>query len=233
MLFFPIGILALLWAFYALSITADEFLSPSLQQISKTFKLSESLAGVTLLAFGGGAPDVFASLSAAGGGDLEGIEMGIAVCCGSSLFLISIVNAVIIYFSTESIAVNPVFFTRDAFFLLIALITLLYAVAIRGCIDLIMSVIFIALYVAYVIAVFLQYRAYSKDANSDVACKAALAANMTELGAISNLGAKPKDLKKKRTDSDVSDSLMSYDFESQFKQESSAFYYIGDEKPRD
>ena len=86
-------------AFYLLSVTADEFLSPSLQQISKTFKLSESLAGVTLLAFGGGAPDVFASLSAAGGGDLEGIEMGIAVLVGSSLFIISVVNAVIIYYS--------------------------------------------------------------------------------------------------------------------------------------
>lgn len=52
---------------------ADEHLSPSLQRISKTFKLSESLAGVTLLAFGAGAPDVFASLSASDGADLDGI----------------------------------------------------------------------------------------------------------------------------------------------------------------
>lgn len=83
-------------AFYLLSFTADEFLSPSLQQISKTFKLSESLAGVTLLAFGGGAPDVFASLSAIKGG-FEGIEMGIAVLLGSSLFILSIISAGVIY----------------------------------------------------------------------------------------------------------------------------------------
>ena len=60
-------------AFFYLSFVADEHLSPSLQQISKTFKLSESLAGVTLLAFGAGAPDVFASLGASEKADVVGV----------------------------------------------------------------------------------------------------------------------------------------------------------------
>ena len=47
--------------------------------------MSESLSGVTLLAFGGGAPDIFASLSAASGGEIEGVEMGISTLLGSSL----------------------------------------------------------------------------------------------------------------------------------------------------
>jgi len=64
-IFYPIGLITLAVAFFLLSFTADEFLSPSLQEISKTFKLSESLAGVTLMAMGGGAPDLFASLTAA------------------------------------------------------------------------------------------------------------------------------------------------------------------------
>ena len=186
-------------AFYLLSITADEFLGPSLQQISKTFKLSESLAGVTLLAFGGGAPDVFASISAAAGGDLEGIEMGIAVLVGSSLFIISVVNAVIIFYSPNSIVLNRVFFARDAFFLFLSLVILLYAVVIRGCIDLVMSVIFIVMYVAYVIVVFYQDKKYEKEANTEVAKKAALAVNMTELNAISNYGDKLKDSNRTRT----------------------------------
>lgn len=205
-------------AFYLLGVTADEFLSPSLQQISKTFKLSESLAGVTLLAFGGGAPDVFASLSAASGGDLEGIEMGIAVLVGSSLFIISMVNAVIIFYSPQSIVLNPVFFIRDAFFLFISLVILLYSVAIRGCIDLVMSVIFIALYVAYVFVVFYQDRYYALEANTEVARKAALAVNMIELNTIDKFGDKPKDAQQlSTTGSETSDSLMSYDFEGQFK----------------
>lgn len=84
-------ILILSLAFFYLSFVADEHLSPSLQKISKTFKLSESLAGVTLLAFGAGAPDVFASLSASE--DAEGIQMGLAVLLGSSLFILAVVSS--------------------------------------------------------------------------------------------------------------------------------------------
>ena len=73
-------------------------MSPSLQQISKTFKLSESLAGVTLLAFGGGAPDVFASLSSTTNGGGE-VGMGISVLLGASLFILSIVGAGVIFFA--------------------------------------------------------------------------------------------------------------------------------------
>lgn len=88
-------------AFYLLSFTADEYLSPSLQQISRTFKLSESLAGVTLLAFGGGAPDVFASLSAVSGAESKGAEMGIAVLLGSSLFILAVVGGGVIIYAPE------------------------------------------------------------------------------------------------------------------------------------
>jgi sodium/potassium/calcium exchanger 6 len=81
-LFLPIGvsstsltqqIACLFLAFFCLSFVADEHLSPSLQKIAKNFKLSESLAGVTLLAFGAGACDIFSSLSASEDADVEGI----------------------------------------------------------------------------------------------------------------------------------------------------------------
>ena len=51
---------------YNLGSTADMYLSPALEVISDKLSCSESLAGVTLLALGNGAPDVFASLSAGG-----------------------------------------------------------------------------------------------------------------------------------------------------------------------
>lgn len=50
---------------YNLASTADHYLSPALEYMTVMFKLSESVAGVTLLAFGNGAPDVFSSISAA------------------------------------------------------------------------------------------------------------------------------------------------------------------------
>ena len=49
---------------YLLASTADLYLSPALERITLRLGLSESLAGVTLLAFGNGAPDVFTSIAA-------------------------------------------------------------------------------------------------------------------------------------------------------------------------
>lgn len=89
--------LTLATAFFCLSFVADEHLSPALQKLSKTFKLSESLAGVTLLAFGAGAPDVFASLSASEEADIEGVQLGLSVLLGSSLFILAGVTAAVLF----------------------------------------------------------------------------------------------------------------------------------------
>lgn len=80
---------------YMLASTADEYLSPSLESLNNKFGLSESLAGVTLLAFGNGAPDVFSAMAAARSGkeDLstESILLGISSLLGSSIFITSVV----------------------------------------------------------------------------------------------------------------------------------------------
>ncbi|OTF83642.1 sodium/potassium/calcium exchanger 6-like protein, partial [Euroglyphus maynei] len=48
--------------FVTIGLVADNFLCPSLLTISKTLRLPDNIAGVTLLAFGNGAPDIFASI---------------------------------------------------------------------------------------------------------------------------------------------------------------------------
>ena len=58
---------------------------------------------------------------------------------------------------------------------MVALLILLYAIAIRGRIDMTMSVLFIAVYCLYVAVVFRQDRLHQVEANSDIAKKAALA----------------------------------------------------------
>jgi len=65
----PIGALLMLILMYNLSSTADDYLSPALEFLTEKSGISESLAGVTLLALGNGAPDVFAAISANAGGD--------------------------------------------------------------------------------------------------------------------------------------------------------------------
>jgi len=140
-------------AFFCLSFVADEHMSPSLQRIAKTFKLSESLAGVTLLAFGAGSPDIFASLSASEDADLEGIQLGLGVLLGSSLFILSIVTSSCVLASPKDIKLNKNFFLRDTIFLLLGQTTFLYAAMVRGNIDMITSVSFVVMYLVYVAVV--------------------------------------------------------------------------------
>ncbi|CAM9711330.1 unnamed protein product, partial [Heterosigma akashiwo] len=49
---------------YLLGQTADVYFSPCLATISEGLGLSDDTAGVTILALGNGAPDVFASVAA-------------------------------------------------------------------------------------------------------------------------------------------------------------------------
>lgn len=69
--FIPVGLLLVFVFMYNLASTADEYLSPSLEYITVRFKISESLAGVTFLAFGNGAPDVFSSIASAASASLN------------------------------------------------------------------------------------------------------------------------------------------------------------------
>lgn len=142
-------------AFYVLSFTADEYLGPSLEKISSTFKMSESLAGVTLMAFGAGAPDVFASISASEGGDTQGIVMGISVLLGSSLFILSVVTSLVILSSPQDIKLKCSFFLRDAYFLFCSLLLLLFSMLHFGRINMNMSLSFLGLYLIYVVTVFM------------------------------------------------------------------------------
>ena len=66
LLFVPFALICLVIAMYTLGSTADMYLSPALETISVKLGCSESLAGVTLLALGNGAPDCFAAISAGG-----------------------------------------------------------------------------------------------------------------------------------------------------------------------
>uniref|UniRef100_A0A4X1TE86 Solute carrier family 8 member B1 n=2 Tax=Sus scrofa TaxID=9823 RepID=A0A4X1TE86_PIG len=54
----------LLYLFLILGVTAAKFFCPNLSAISTTLKLSHNVAGVTFLAFGNGAPDIFSALVA-------------------------------------------------------------------------------------------------------------------------------------------------------------------------
>jgi len=60
-IFYTIGIL---WLFLGLAIVADEYFVPALDIIAEEWELSPDVAGATLLAAGGSAPELFTNLSA-------------------------------------------------------------------------------------------------------------------------------------------------------------------------
>ena len=85
--------------FYILSDTANQYLSSALTNISEKLNLSQNFAGVTILAFGNGAPDVIANIVASDG--IEGLGFAVASTLGAGLFVTSFVLSWVIYYGKE------------------------------------------------------------------------------------------------------------------------------------
>jgi sodium/potassium/calcium exchanger 6 len=79
--------------------TAELDLTPALTKIKIDFNMSETLAGVTILAWANGAPDVIVSLSA--GGIEGGVSLAIGSLFGAGIFTTTIVYANCLYISKE------------------------------------------------------------------------------------------------------------------------------------
>ncbi|GLD95268.1 hypothetical protein PINS_up003912 [Pythium insidiosum] len=74
--------------FFFLGSTADGYFSPTLASISDKLRIPYDVAGVTFLAFGNGAPDVFSAIAAYGSGVGE---TGINELLGGSMFVSTVV----------------------------------------------------------------------------------------------------------------------------------------------
>lgn len=156
--FTPVILLALIAAMYNLGSTADLYLSPALEVISDKLSCSESLAGVTLLALGNGAPDVFASISA-GGKTEAAVNLQVSALAGSALFITCVVMWLSIRASTADdgkIKVTKIFFLRDSIFLFLASIYILAILLFIKHITIPVAVGFVAIYVLFVIIVVVQ-----------------------------------------------------------------------------
>lgn len=139
--------LTLMILFTTLGITASDFLCPNLDTISKFFKMSESLAGVTLLALGNGSPDVFSTLEAM---KIGSANLAIGELCGAALFITGVVVGSMSIVRPFKVVRKP--FIRDILFLIFALsITILFLS--DGKITIWEALIMLLLYVVYVLFV--------------------------------------------------------------------------------
>ena len=157
--FYTIGIL---YMFLALAIVCDEFFVPALEEISSEhhLNLSMDVAGATLMAAGGSAPELFTNFV----GTFQESDIGIGTIVGSAVFNVLFVIGMCSLLSKEVLTLTwwPLF--RDCFYYGFGLIvlSLLAGVLSSGSVKWWESLILLLLYVGYVTLMFFNRRLYKK-----------------------------------------------------------------------
>ena len=133
-MFIPLTLVVFAACMYLLGSTADEYLCNALETISDNLKISQTISAITLLALGNGAPDIFASFSAAGSD--EGIYLSLSSSIGGLVFITAISTSIVIFTSGNDVVMTdkPVFY-RNTLFLFVSMTVLLFTGLIRQCID--------------------------------------------------------------------------------------------------
>ncbi|CDS35777.1 sodium:potassium:calcium exchanger 6 [Echinococcus multilocularis] len=163
-------ILMVLWLFTllgAFAVIADSFFSPSLIALARSMHMSQNLAGVTLLAFGNGAPDVFSAVTAITTGDPEAPDegLGLGFLMGSGLLVNTVTAGLIMIIHPFQTNRRP--FIKDVLFYMSA-VSWSASILIRRSIYLSDSIGFILLYILYVITTWAASHIHLKRSNSPI-----------------------------------------------------------------
>lgn len=134
--------------FYLLGDTAASYFCPSLDSLSKVLKLSPTMAGVTLLSLGNGAPDLFSSVvsfTRSNNGDF-----GLNSILGGAFFVSSfVVGTICVLIGSRDVSIDKNSFIRDVVFLLVALCCLGLIVFV-GRITIWVALCYLSIYLLYV-----------------------------------------------------------------------------------
>ncbi|KAI7863716.1 Sodium/calcium exchanger protein-domain-containing protein [Spinellus fusiger] len=134
----------LLFLFGFVGIAASDFFCPNLQTIASVMHLSESLTGVTFLAFGNGSPDLFSTFSAMKS-NMGSLALGELI--GAASFIVSVIAGSMC--AIKPFRAKKLSFLRDVSFFTVAII-LVMAIVADGLIHFYEAVTLIVFYVVYV-----------------------------------------------------------------------------------
>lgn len=137
----------LLLLFAGLGTTAERFFCPALEYIASSLKMSQNIAGMTIVAFGNGAPDIFSAIAAFSNSNPGVASVAIGALLGAAVLLTTGVIGFVTITRSFEVAKRP--FLRDMVFFIATAFWTFYLVY-YGEINLYHSIGFIALYIFYV-----------------------------------------------------------------------------------
>jgi len=137
--------------FLALAIVCDEFFVPALEEMasSRRMNLSMDVAGATLMAAGGSAPELFSSLF----GTFQESEIGFGTIIGSAVFNVLFVIAMCAVFSKDVLQLTwwPLFRDSLCYAIGLTVLAIFVGVSSKERIELYESFILFGLYICYIL----------------------------------------------------------------------------------
>ena len=157
--FYSIGTL---YMFLALAIVCDEFFVPALEEMSSEhhLNLSMDVAGATLMAAGGSAPELFTSFV----GTFQQSDIGIGTIVGSAVFNVLFVIGMCSILSKEVLTLTwwPLFRDSTYYALGLVVLSIFIGVVSQGKVYWWEASILLVMYVGYVVLMYFNQKLYKK-----------------------------------------------------------------------
>ncbi|KAK2902160.1 mitochondrial sodium/calcium exchanger protein [Channa argus] len=154
-------IMWLLFLFVILGLAASKFFCPNLSAISTSLHLTHNVAGVTFLALGNGAPDIFSAMAAFSHPHTAGLAVG--ALFGAGIFVTTVVAGSVALVKPFAVASRP--FLRDVIFYMAAVFWT-FCILYRGTTTLGETLGYLSLYVVYVFTVIFSAFIYNWQKHS-------------------------------------------------------------------
>ena len=149
-IFIPFAITILFLSFRFMTTVVDEYIAEAITYIVKITKMSDAVAGVTLIAFANGAGDLVTAIVSSEAAD--GVSYNIGSLFGAGLFVVTLVISMTILFSSKPIIVSNDVIYRDIMFYILGVMFII-GFGIYGEINAFTSTLCLLLYFVYVVLV--------------------------------------------------------------------------------